>query len=280
MKTIKIDTWEEFEIKVEELYREHKSKKENSDSYHSDLLFRGHGNSDWKLQTTLERYKNKDTFNLRSYDQLLRSINPFINTAWNKKFDVKMLDDEKYSSRSLYTHELSLNNIEIKTLLRHYGFPSPLLDWTKSPYVAAWFAFNTPSSKEVAIFAYKEWLGYGKSSSSSEPKIQSVGPYIETDPRHFNQQSQYTLCLQQLETKNKYVTKNEYHYVSHEEFFKIDQTYQDMLYKFILPVSVRIQVLEKLNLMNITASSLFQTKESFLDTLALRELTLSNQWDE
>lgn len=278
MKTIKVNTWEEFESKVEELYKEHKTKKQNSESYHSDLLFRGHGNSEWKLQTTLERYTKENSFNVKSYDQLLKSITPFINTTWSKKFITEVLEDEKYSGRSLYTGELSFNNIELKTLLRHYGFPSPLLDWTKSPYVAAWFAYNAPSSSEIAIFAYKEWVGHGKSSSSSESKIQSIGPYIETDPRHFNQQSQYTLCFQQLETKNKYVTKNEFHFVFHEEFFKIDQSYQDMLYKFILPTNVRIQVLEKLNLMNITASSLFQTKESFLETLALRELTLSDHW--
>jgi hypothetical protein len=41
--------------------------------------------------------------------------------------------------------------------LRHCAFPSPLLDWSKSPYVAAYFAFaRAKHDGDVASFAYRE----------------------------------------------------------------------------------------------------------------------------
>ena len=46
--------------------------------------------------------------------------------------------------------------VECMVYLRQYGFPSPLLDWSKSSYIAAYFAFSDyqRDAKSVAIFAF------------------------------------------------------------------------------------------------------------------------------
>lgn len=47
-RTINLDTWEEFEEKLQELRKERRLRS-------AELLFRGQGNFDWKLLTTLDR---------------------------------------------------------------------------------------------------------------------------------------------------------------------------------------------------------------------------------
>lgn len=155
---------------------------------------------------------------------------------------------------------------EFMVYCRHHGFPSPLLDWTRSPYVAAFFAFQNARRKEgnVAIYVFEEYLGDGKEGLSGAPTIVGCGPNVAAHRRHYVQQCEYTICKKR--------DGDLWIYYNHEEALVDRVVAQDYLAKYLLPVGERDEVLEKLDLMNINAHSLFGSEEALMDTLAYREM--------
>ena len=254
MEEIKLDNWEAFEGHLE------KDLKKSKPS--SDALFRGHSNTNWKLETTLERFSNKRTglskeYSWEDYNEILGSINPTILSLTHQKFEF-----ENYRSR----HDqvpAPPPNYDFMIYLRHHGFPSPLLDWTRSPYVAAFFAFNEPTESEnVAIFSFRETLDGYKYSLTTVPHIIKIGHKAGSNRRHIQQKSEYTICFKQDSGKH--------FYCYHEEVEYGDK--QDILKKYLIPSKERKKALEKLYFRDINAYSLFGSEESLMSKLAYQEI--------
>jgi hypothetical protein len=272
LETIDVETWEDFEKKIEEL----KPPKAGG------FLYRGQGNACWSLETTLERSGQKGILFSKYYRTIsvIRSqIESFTTQDWGELPDVMTMREtfQEYDAGSLALDGIGATTpfpatYSYMAYLRHHGFPSPLLDWTRSPYVAAYFAFRRSEDRRVAIYVYSERPDNMKSSSSDQPQIKLFGPYVKTHARHFLQQSAYTICVQFLPTG--------WQFSSHETVFSCAPPFsscsQDLLWKFILPATERVKVLEALDRYNLNAFSLFDSEEALMETLAFRHIGLKN----
>lgn len=131
------------------------------------------------------------------------------------------------------------------------------------------FAFRNASAdtKKRAIYAYCEMPEGSKGGAVGEPTIRPIGPYVRSHRRHFRQQSDYTICVAFDQTCG-------WRYHSHEEVFSNTRSGQDALWKFVLPSTERIAILQSLNDHNLNAFSLFDSEEALLETMWFREYIL------
>lgn len=272
MIEIYLQNWEEFEQEVKKLDESRLNKKEKTRQHISKYLFRGQSDSNWKLETTLERYIPEQVL-LREYYKSIYAAKCQIETFTNEKWNIPEPPEfNDFINKQNFLHFYTEYGYDYLIYLRHHGFPSPLLDWTRSPYVAAFFAFNNVKDVEhVSIYAYQEYSGGFKTHSGSAPHIEELGPYIKSHERHFLQQSQYTICA----VKDKKNAK-EYCYYPHEEYFENNNSQQDLLWKFNIPFSEKIKVLKHLDTYNLNAFSLFGNEEGLMETVAFREIMLKN----
>jgi len=127
-----VKTWEEFKrfVLTLEPYR---------------FAFRGHEKSTWRLRTAFHR----------------------TGRASLMKFIVEDVTALYRHLSGLTTHHFNLNDpldyAAFLNLAQHHGYPTPILDWTQSPFVAAYFAFkdlrtkNPEPDQKVRILVLNGW---------------------------------------------------------------------------------------------------------------------------
>lgn len=261
-------SWEDFKKRAKELIA--KAREENG-----HVLFRGHASGEWTLDTTLDRSNHDDR--VTSYYRLIFRVRPEIEAytglRWADDSSIDLPAIEAYCSQyETFSQHFGMRappHYAYMTYLRHHGFPSPLLDWSTSPFVAAFFAFrsSTPADR-VAIFAFRERDKSGmKTSGSDLPAVRVCGPYVSAPKRHFAQQSQYTVCTMWSDDAPYFYEHNGVC----RPFDPKKQFQQDIIFKFELASYDRAEVLRELNDYGLNAYSLFGSEEGLVESLSTRE---------
>ncbi|SOY41315.1 FRG domain-containing protein [Cupriavidus taiwanensis] len=126
----RLESWREFTDLLE------------SDFYNRlgvQLVFRGHRRHDWSLMPTLGRISS--TKGIVSEELALAQLERFRRAVRGRLKDTSLVDVEEAD--------------ELWAVGQHYGLMTPLLDWTYSPYVALFFAFQKEDSEDEAENPYR-----------------------------------------------------------------------------------------------------------------------------
>lgn len=244
--------WREFP----ELLKTLSQKSEEDDSTIKPALFRGQTDSEWGLKTTLERSaKIGNDMSVGTYNAsviamgtLMKGFIEDLPDFDGKTVEFPAAEDLKYTS---------LQNKELVVFLRHHGFPSPLLDWSRSPYVAAYFAFreDSPSSDSRAIYYFEQPRSW---SGEAGFELYDLGTFVAGGRRHSNQQAQYTWCSRRM-NETAYFDSHQQHLRGHLKKIRISSACKD-------------EVLSDLQTMNINEFSLFGSTDAFVSS-SLRLMT-------
>ncbi len=223
--------------------------------------FRGQRKASWPIHSTLSRYLARHVEPARWAEQESRAIRVFRRKAHYFLDDPSALDD----------------GFRCLALMQHHGSPTRLIDFSKSAYVAAYFALENATG-EAAVFALNTPALWSNCSPCEHPGLNREA----TDPRepdHFERyflSNRYPLVWpgEPWHMDRRLVAQAGTFVLpgrigeSIEELLAQYVRSDDMLLRITLPPSMRAEAMASLYRMNISHATLFPDLDGLARSMA------------
>lgn len=230
-----------------------------TDSPYSNWAFRGHREQRWPLFSSLSRYLRAFGVDYRAWpEQEERMIRIFRRKAHHFLSHRPDPDDE----------------LQWVALMQHHGAPTRLLDFTWSPYVAAFFALERATG-EAAVWALNSREISRQTPKASRTRIH-INPRIgDHFGRYFLKGKRAFVWIGEPQLMNRRLVAQSGTFAipgildkPMEEILRDYPNPDNILAKFILPADkIREKGLRELYRMNITNATLFPDLEGLARSL-------------
>lgn len=239
--TVKVRSWRELTDKIDEL-----------EVYKNSLVWylRGQADATWQLMPSLLRIIGADRPDAQAALEIEDLALRLFQSQAHLYLKPDLIDQNSWACIAWWS------------LMQHYSCPTRLLDWTRSPYVAAYFAANQQRDRDGAIWLFA-------APALDEVMLERYGAIQYDRPGEFSlaagvrravypvlgfQHTERSAAQQGVFTVSTYILADHGDVIGEA---LVNRPLRERLTKIIIPACCKQDILSRLHTMNITAKTLF-----------------------